>query len=78
MKLKAHVRGSNSSHNLALKKGENLLRQEKHIDNAISKCSDYVRGQYKTWLNASIDSIRYLLRQELTFHVYNESSNSRN
>jgi len=39
VKLKAHVGGSHSSHNLAVKKGESLLWQEQHIDSTISKCS---------------------------------------
>ena len=60
-KLKAHVGGPNSSHNLAVEKCENLLRQDLHIDSVILKTSQLARVEYRTRLNASIDSIRYLL-----------------
>ena len=77
-KLKAHVGGPNSSHNLAVEKCENLLRQDQHIDSVILKTSQLARVQYRTRLNASIDSIRYLLRQGLAFRGHDESCNSRN
>ena len=61
-KLTAYVGRSNSSRNVSAEKRENLLRQKQHIDNDISKFFDRARDQYRTRLNAYVDSIWYILR----------------
>ena len=70
-----HVRGVNSSHNQAWRKYQDLLNSKQSIEVIFFKQSDQAQSEYRTLLNASIDCIRFLLRQGLAFRGHNESEN---
>ena len=73
-----HVGGVNSSHNQTWRKCQDLLNSKQSIEANFFKQSDQARSEYRTRLNASIDCIRFLLRQGLAFHGHNEYENSSN
>ncbi|XP_057471022.1 uncharacterized protein LOC130759834 [Actinidia eriantha] len=75
-KLQVHVEGPNSAHNQAWSKCQNLLNQKQHIQTVFVKQSDQARMEYRTRLNASIDCVRFLLRQGLAFRGHDESESS--
>ncbi|GMP55747.1 hypothetical protein CsSME_00020477 [Camellia sinensis var. sinensis] len=75
-RLRIHVGGLNSAHNQAVKKCEVLMKQKQHIESAFSKQSEQAKIEYRTRLNASIDCIRFLLRQGLAFRGHDESNDS--
>ncbi|XP_019460028.1 PREDICTED: zinc finger MYM-type protein 1-like [Lupinus angustifolius] len=77
-KLSDHVGGPNSAHNIAWKKSQDLMNQNQHIEVAISKQSDQVRDLYRKRLIASLDCIRFLLKQRLPFLGNDESIDSAN
>ncbi|XP_071683709.1 maturase K-like [Lolium perenne] len=77
-RLKDHVGDVDSVHNQAMKKCVDLLRRDQHIDVAINIQSDAARKAYFTRLNASIDTSRLLLKQELPFLGHDESKDSFN
>ncbi|PIN23845.1 hypothetical protein CDL12_03425 [Handroanthus impetiginosus] len=74
----AHVGDCNSMHNQALKKCHDLMNQDQHIYFAFQKQSDELKKEYRIKLLASIDCIRFLLRQGLAFRGHDESLNSSN
>ena len=63
---------------LAWRKCQDLLNSKQGIEAIFSKQSDQARSEYRTRLNASIDCIRFLLRQGLAFRGHNEYGNSSN
>ncbi|CAN6680038.1 unnamed protein product [Malus baccata var. baccata] len=65
--LRVHVEGPNSAHNQALLHCEVLMNHNQHIQTIVHKQSDQARIDYRTRLNASLDCIRFLLQQGLTF-----------
>ncbi|XP_030959084.1 zinc finger MYM-type protein 1-like [Quercus lobata] len=75
-KLDLHVRGVNSAHNQALKNGENLMKQNQHIQSVFVKQSNQDKIEYRTQLNAIIDCIRFLLHRGLAFRGHDESDDS--
>ena len=77
-KLHVHVGGPNSAHNQAWSKCQDLLNQKQHIQTVFVKQSDQARMEYRTRLNASIDCVRFLLRQGLAFRGHDESESSSN
>ncbi|XP_052181936.1 uncharacterized protein LOC127794728 [Diospyros lotus] len=77
-KLNIHVGDHDSAHNKARIKCETLMNQEQHIQSAFFKQSKQVRSDYRIRLTASIDCIRLLLRQGLSFRGHDESENSKN
>ncbi|PIN11338.1 hypothetical protein CDL12_16064 [Handroanthus impetiginosus] len=77
-RLQVHIGGPNSAHNKALKMCEDLMVQNQHVDVAFTRHSDEKRLQYRTHLNASIDCVRFLLRQGLAFRGHDESEESKN
>ncbi|KAJ9558445.1 hypothetical protein OSB04_013059 [Centaurea solstitialis] len=77
-KLNTHVGGVNSAHNQARGKCEALLNKKQHIESVIIKHSDEARMDYKLRLIASIDCIRFLLRQGLAFRGHDECEDSNN
>jgi hypothetical protein len=54
------------------------MNQKQQIQVALEKHSDQVRMTYRLCLTASIDCIRYLLKQGLAFRGHDESSISMN
>lgn len=80
-RLKKHEGGINSAHNRASKKCLDLLNQKQHIETIITKQSDEAKRDYRARLTASINCIKFLLRQGLPFRGHDEyelSSNQRN
>uniref|UniRef100_A0A2N9IKZ9 DUF4371 domain-containing protein n=1 Tax=Fagus sylvatica TaxID=28930 RepID=A0A2N9IKZ9_FAGSY len=77
-KLKIHEGGINSSHNQAKRMFEDLLKPNQSIQSFHFKQTDQARIEYQTRLNASIDCIRFLLRQGLAFRGHDESEDSSN
>ena len=75
-KLDLHVGGVNSAHNQALKNGENLMKQNQHIQSVFVKQSNQDKIEYWTQLNATVDCIRFLLHRGLAFHGHDESDDS--
>lgn len=54
------------------------MNQNQHIQTIISKQSDEDKMDYRISLTSSINCIRYLLKQGLTFRDRNESDDSKN
>ncbi|XP_074323836.1 uncharacterized protein LOC141660747 [Apium graveolens] len=54
------------------------MRQEQHIDVTLNRHSDQIKKEYRIRLGASIDCIRFLLRQGLALHGHDESDESTN
>ncbi|BFG20826.1 hypothetical protein CerSpe_071000 [Prunus speciosa] len=77
-RFQVHVGGPNSSHNQALKKCQALMNEKQHIENVFHKHSHQSRIDYRIRLNASVDCIRFLLRQGLAFRGHDESEDSSN
>ncbi|XP_057791317.1 uncharacterized protein LOC131008458 [Salvia miltiorrhiza] len=77
-RLKEHVGGPNSAHNKAWAMCEALKNQKQHIQYAFDKQTDQNRRDYRMRLNASIDCVRFLLRQGLAFRGDDESKTSTN
>ena len=77
-KLKIHEGGINSSHHQASRMFDNLLKSNQSIQSLYFKQTDQARIEYRTRLNASINCIRFLLRQGLAFHGHDESKDSSN
>ncbi|KAM5582361.1 hypothetical protein ABKV19_002668 [Rosa sericea] len=77
-RLYDHVGDHNSAHNQALKKCEALMNEGQYIRNIIHKNSKQSRTDYRIRLTASVNCIRFLLRQGLAFRGHDESDNSSN
>jgi hypothetical protein len=77
-KLKIHEGGINSSHCQASRMCDDLLKPDQSIQSFHFKQTDQARIEYRTRLNASIDCIRFLLRQGLAFCGRDESKDSSN
>ncbi|XP_020702230.2 zinc finger MYM-type protein 1-like [Dendrobium catenatum] len=54
------------------------MNQSQHIGFMFKKQTDYATTAYRTRLNASVDCVRFLLRQGLAFRAHDESDTSRN
>ncbi|XP_070665643.1 uncharacterized protein [Malus domestica] len=54
------------------------MNQNQHIQTIVHKQSDQARIDYRTRLNASLNCIRFLLRQGLAFRGHDESEDSSN
>ncbi|KAL4592042.1 hypothetical protein LXL04_005021 [Taraxacum kok-saghyz] len=78
VKLKQHVGRVNSAHNQAWSKCNDLLNNKQRVDVAIAKHSTQSRIDYDERLVATIDCIRFLLRQGLAFRGNNENETSIN
>lgn len=73
-----HVGGIGSAHNNAWKNYEALKNQDQHIQTILSNHTEVSRSEYRTRLNASVDCVRFLLRQGLAFRGHDESEHSAN
>ncbi|WVZ87886.1 hypothetical protein U9M48_034461 [Paspalum notatum var. saurae] len=77
-RLKEHVGDVGSLHNVALKKCDDLLQREQHVDVALHRQLDTSKNAYFVRLNGAIDTARLLLKQGLAFRGHNESKKSLN
>ncbi|KAH0746043.1 hypothetical protein KY285_007700 [Solanum tuberosum] len=77
-RLDTHIGKSNSVHNQAKKKCEDLMRQEQSIQAAFVKLSNQTKLEHKIRLKASIEVARLLLNQGLTFRGHREDESSLN
>lgn len=68
----------NSAHNYAWGKCQDLLNQRQHIQTMFDNQSNQARINYRICLNASVDCIRFLLRQGLALCGHDESKDSGN
>ncbi|KAI3692292.1 hypothetical protein L6452_32106 [Arctium lappa] len=75
-RLSLHVGDVNSFHNRALKKSEDLMRQNRSIAVAFQKQSEIEKNEHRIRLNASIKAIRFLLKNALPFRGHDESEMS--
>ena len=75
-RLDIHVGGINSYHNAAVKRCNNLLRPSQSIEFALSRQRDIAKEEYFIRLSTSINAVRYLLHQGLTFRGHDESKES--
>ncbi|XP_058208074.1 uncharacterized protein LOC131321076 [Rhododendron vialii] len=73
-----HVGGPNSAHNQAWGKCEDLINQRQHIQTVFDNQSNQARIDYRIRLNASVDCIRFLVRQGIAFRGHDESEHSSN
>ncbi|PIA29080.1 hypothetical protein AQUCO_06300039v1 [Aquilegia coerulea] len=76
--LRDHVGGPSSAHNQAYRKGQDLLNQNQHIETVLQRQSSQARSEYRVRLKASVDCVRFLLKQGLAFRGHNETTNSNN
>ncbi|KAJ3698945.1 hypothetical protein LUZ61_002650 [Rhynchospora tenuis] len=76
--LDEHVGGLNSAHNVAVSKCQNLMKQEQSIQTVLEGQSKHSQNAYRLRLTASLDCIRFLLRQGLAFRGNDESEGSSN
>ncbi|XP_029150130.1 uncharacterized protein [Arachis hypogaea] len=77
-RLQTHVRIHDSAHNQAWRKYEALMKPKQHISAAIEKQSEQAKKNYQIHLTATIDCIRFLLRQGLAFRGNDETDDSVN
>ncbi|CAN6295008.1 unnamed protein product [Urochloa humidicola] len=77
-RLKSHVGDVGGSHFIAMKKCDDLLQREQHIDVVYNQVSEIAKRAYFTRLNGSIDTARLLLNQGLPFRGHDESKESYN
>jgi hypothetical protein len=75
-KLRTHVGGINSAHNQAVKKCKNLMKSNQHINNVFVKQTKEEKIKYRIQLKATVDCIRFLWRQGLSFRGHDESLDS--
>ncbi|XP_062113583.1 uncharacterized protein LOC133824645 [Humulus lupulus] len=73
-----HVGKHDSSHYECYKKCEALMNEKQQIQHIFVKKNDKDRKSYRVRLTASVDSIRFLLRQGLAFRGHDESEDSNN
>ncbi|KAH7679324.1 Ribonuclease H-like protein [Dioscorea alata] len=77
-RLKTHIGGLNSAHNQAYRKCQDLMNQNQNIQSILIKQGDQARSEYRTRLTASVDCLRFLLRQGIPFRGHDESEESNN
>ncbi|KAJ9557550.1 hypothetical protein OSB04_012164 [Centaurea solstitialis] len=65
-------------HNTVVQKCQTLMNQRQSIAFAFEKQKNSQEHEYWIRLNASIDCVRFLLRQGLAFHGYSENEDSHN
>nr|XP_034894408.1 zinc finger MYM-type protein 1-like [Populus alba] len=73
-----HIGKSNSSHNAARIKCENLMNEKQSIMSLLSEQTVKSQSDYRTRLNASIECARFLLHQGLPFRGHDECECSSN
>jgi hypothetical protein len=73
-----HIGKSNSNHNAARIKCENLMNEKQSIITLLSEQTVKSQSDYRTRLNASIECARFLLHQGLPFRGHDECECSSN
>jgi hypothetical protein len=68
-RLRIHVGDVGGAHYVAMKKFDDLLQRNQHIDVAFHSVSKSSKKNYLTRLNVSIDVARILLKQGLSFRA---------
>ncbi|XP_022857852.1 zinc finger MYM-type protein 5-like [Olea europaea var. sylvestris] len=76
--IRKHVGAPSSAHNQARVRYESFKNQRQSIQLCFIKQSHQARTEYRIRLNASIDCVRFLLRQGMAFHGHDESEDSNN
>ncbi|XP_073137342.1 uncharacterized protein [Henckelia pumila] len=76
--LNINVGQHDSEHHKARMNCEALMNQDEHIKSVLNKQSMQMQNDYRIRLNASIDCIRVLLRQDLSFRGHDETESSLN
>ncbi|KAI5314487.1 hypothetical protein L3X38_043663 [Prunus dulcis] len=77
-KIRQHVGPVGSFHNQSRQYCVDLMNQKQHIRTALIKQSEQARIDYRICLTASLDCVRFLLRQGLPFRGHDESDTSSN
>ncbi|BBH08941.1 hypothetical protein Prudu_021296 [Prunus dulcis] len=77
-KIRQHVGPVGSVHNQSRQYCVDLMNQKQHIRTALIKQSEQARIDYRICLTASLDCVRFLLRQGLPFRGHDESDTSSN
>ncbi|XP_042404740.1 zinc finger MYM-type protein 1-like [Zingiber officinale] len=77
-KFNEHVGNQSSIHNRCMMAAYDLMNQKQHIETCLVNQSSQVAIDYRVRLTASIDCIRFLVRQGLAFRGHDESTNSLN
>ena len=77
-KIRQHVGPIGSVHNQSRQYCVDLINQKQHIRIVLIKQSEQARIDYHICLIASLDCVRFLLRQGLPFHGHDESDTSSN
>ncbi|XP_042404572.1 zinc finger MYM-type protein 1-like [Zingiber officinale] len=77
-KFNEHVGNQSSIHNRCMMAAYDLMNQKQHIETCLVNQSSQVAIDYRVCLTASIDCIRFLVRQGLAFRGHDESTNSLN
>ena len=72
-KLNFHVEGINNAYNQAVKKCEDLMQEQQHIQSVLVKKSNQDKIEYWVQLNAIVDWIRFILCQGLAFRGHDKS-----
>ena len=77
-RLDTHEGEVNSFHNVAVKRCDALMNQNRSIKVALDKQTDITKKQNRIRLNTFVESVRYLLHQGLAFRGNDESEDSKN
>jgi hypothetical protein len=77
-RLDTHKGNTSSFHNVGVKRCDDLMNQGQSIHVAFDRQTDLTKKQNHIRLNTSINSVRYLLHQDLAFRGHDESKESKN
>ncbi|KAJ9565720.1 hypothetical protein OSB04_001686 [Centaurea solstitialis] len=72
-RLALHVGDINSFHNRALRRSEDLMRQERSIAVTFHNQTEMEKNEHRIRLNASVTACRFLLKNALPFRGHDES-----
>ncbi|KAJ9552120.1 LOW QUALITY PROTEIN: hypothetical protein OSB04_016165 [Centaurea solstitialis] len=72
------LHNAGNPHNIAVQKCQILMNQRQSIASAFEKQTTSQEHEYQIRLNASIDCVRFLLRQGLAFRGHSENEDSHN
>ncbi|XP_019234399.1 PREDICTED: zinc finger MYM-type protein 1-like [Nicotiana attenuata] len=75
-RLRTHVGEVDSIHHKCFNRMQDLINQEQSIQSSFHKQSEKVKSDHRIRLNASVDVVRFLLRNGLSFRGHNESEDS--
>ncbi|XP_059315780.1 uncharacterized protein LOC132066493 [Lycium ferocissimum] len=75
-RLKSHVGEVNSTHNKCFNRMLDLKNQRQSIRASLSNLNEKDKSDYRIRLNASINVVRFLLRNGLSFRGHDESEDS--